>query len=263
MISGLRVSIIQAIGGPRQPAKLCRGREDPILISRELSCLLPLFKDCEHLRVNEKRAAGVDGLGFAYPLPHNSTFAIDTRGYQCLNTMFMINVHAAYDRYFTLGILNSTLIRGFWIDRFFDQRRTFPKIKGTYLEQLPIFSKDAPSAADKKRIGTISEMARALVRLNGDLRASNSEQHKRAFQRQVDAAEQRINRALYELYELESNEIERIEKLAKNAAVDGDPGQEVILEAVGPLEVESVPKPKKFKRRRRAGARDTEQSALF
>jgi len=29
--------------------------------------------------------------------------------------------------------LNSRVIKAFWLDRFYDQRQTFPKIKGTYL----------------------------------------------------------------------------------------------------------------------------------
>lgn len=36
------------------------------------------------------------------------------------------------------GILNSALLRTYWLSRFYDQRRTFPKIKGTYLGELPI-----------------------------------------------------------------------------------------------------------------------------
>jgi hypothetical protein len=66
-------------------------------------------------------------------------FAIDLLGYQCLNTMFTVNITTSnLSPYFVLGALNSTVVKAFWLERFWDQRRTFPKIKGTYLKELPI-----------------------------------------------------------------------------------------------------------------------------
>ena len=66
-------------------------------------------------------------------------FGIDLDGFQCLNTVFMVNPkQPGLNVRFLLGILNSKLLRGYWVQRFYDQRRTFPKIKGTYLKKLPI-----------------------------------------------------------------------------------------------------------------------------
>ena len=65
-------------------------------------------------------------------------FALDEAGYQCLNTLFMVNVRASgYDPRFVLGILNSKLLQAYWLDHFYDMRRTFPKIKGCLLYTSP------------------------------------------------------------------------------------------------------------------------------
>src|SRR6266480_2982336 len=77
-------------------------------------------------------------------------FAVDTAGWHCLNTIFMVNLRGGQpDTRYVLGILNSKLIHALWLDRFYDQRRTFPKIKGTYLKQLPIWRINFLVPADK------------------------------------------------------------------------------------------------------------------
>lgn len=65
--------------------------------------------------------------------------AFDARGLCCLNTVFMIKTTVeGIDEKFLLGILNSKAIGFFWQNKFSDFKETFPKIKGTYLQQLPI-----------------------------------------------------------------------------------------------------------------------------
>lgn len=62
---------------------------------------------------------------------------IDTNGYAVLNSAFMI-VCKSTDPYYILALINSTLIKFFWSMVFEDKRKTFPKIKGTYLEKIPV-----------------------------------------------------------------------------------------------------------------------------
>ena len=62
---------------------------------------------------------------------------IDTEGLAVLNSAFMI-VCKRINPFGTLGILNSKLIKFYWQQKYEDKRKTFPKIKGTYLELLPI-----------------------------------------------------------------------------------------------------------------------------
>lgn len=64
---------------------------------------------------------------------------LDTRGYAVLNAAFMILPRTrSYDSRFLLGVLNSAAIRFYWLNKFRDDRRTFPKIKGEYLKLLPL-----------------------------------------------------------------------------------------------------------------------------
>ena len=66
---------------------------------------------------------------------------IDTKGYAVLNSAFMI-VCNKIDPFILLGILNSKLIKFYWGQKFEDKRKTFPKIKGGYLELIPICTSD-------------------------------------------------------------------------------------------------------------------------
>jgi hypothetical protein len=95
----------------------------------------------------------------AYP-----AFAMDEDGHQCLNTLFMINIRdEALDPWYLLGVLNSTLLRAYWLNRYYDRRGTFPKIKGTYLKKLPIQT----AGTAPKRIAlanSIANLARQLSR---------------------------------------------------------------------------------------------------
>ena len=64
---------------------------------------------------------------------------IDENGYAVLNTAFMISgFKNDVSPYYLLGLLNSVLMKYYWINKFSDNRKQFPKIKGTYLGQLPI-----------------------------------------------------------------------------------------------------------------------------
>lgn len=72
---------------------------------------------------------------------HFPICSIDPWGYPILNSAFMVTLKDGvfdFDTENLLGILNSKLIQFYWKNKFSDRRKTFPKIKGTYLMQLPI-----------------------------------------------------------------------------------------------------------------------------
>lgn len=90
---------------------------------------------------------------------------IDTNGFAVLNSAFMI-VCESIDPYFALALINSSLMKFYWSNVFEDKRKTFPKIKGTYLEKIPIkvpFDESISSICKnvclkkKQNIDTISE----------------------------------------------------------------------------------------------------------
>ncbi|MBE0502110.1 MAG: Eco57I restriction-modification methylase domain-containing protein [Desulfuromonadales bacterium] len=65
---------------------------------------------------------------------------IDRNGFCVLNTAFMINVEAGISPEMILAFINSDVVAFYWINKFRDDRDTFPKIKGSYIELLPIAS---------------------------------------------------------------------------------------------------------------------------
>ena len=87
---------------------------------------------------------------------------IDENGYPVLNTAFMIvpNSEGIAAR-FLLGLINSSVIRFYRLNRFGDGRKTFPKIKGEYLKLLPV-----PHAArsDRSSIETLVDYVQWLRR---------------------------------------------------------------------------------------------------
>lgn len=62
---------------------------------------------------------------------------IDVNGHAVLNSAFMVIAHSI-NYYALLGLLNSEVLKYYWSRKFEDKRKAFPKIKGSYIEQLPI-----------------------------------------------------------------------------------------------------------------------------
>jgi len=140
-------------------------------------------------------------------------FAIDSSRWHCLNTMFMISAKdKSIDMQYMLAILNSRLLQAYWIDQFYDQRRTFPKIKGTYLKQLPIC--EPSSATFAKSLGELSSF---IAQLNTKIRASKNPDERRILQQQIDATDREIDRLVYDLYGLTEEEIAIVERATEPA----------------------------------------------
>jgi hypothetical protein len=140
------------------------------------------------------------------------SFALDERGYQCLNVLFMVNIlpggpEAAY----LLGILNSRLLRCYWTEKYYDRRRTFPKIKGTYLKRLPIRLPRADREADAARAERMASLANSMLSLSKDFVAARSLAQKDIIQRQIDATDREIDRLVYDIYGLTADEIALVE----------------------------------------------------
>jgi hypothetical protein len=139
-------------------------------------------------------------------------FGIDTAGHQCLNTMFMVNVRDPnVDPYVLLAQLNSRISHAVWLDRFYDRRRTFPKIKGTYLKQLPVVSFDLTSSSQLSAYKRLRELAERALALRRQVTSSKRGVDEHHIQRQIGPVERTIDSVLYEVYGLTSDEIAHLE----------------------------------------------------
>jgi len=140
-------------------------------------------------------------------------YALDTLGYQCLNTMFMIVLKDDnFNPNFIIGVLNSKLLQKYWLDHYYDQRRTFPKIKGTYLKQLPIYSIDFSNPTDKSRHDQMVTLVERMLSLHQKLAAAQTPDEKNILQRQITTTDQQIDQLVYQLYHLTADEIIIIEE---------------------------------------------------
>jgi type I restriction-modification system DNA methylase subunit len=152
------------------------------------------------------------------------TFAIDQDGFQCRNVMFMVNLkdQLGLDPWFVLGVLNSELIRYIWLDRYYDQRETFPKIKGTYLKELPIVDPRTAGEEQQAIVTRIAQVAESLTDLYGAARKERDPQAEMLIRRRIAASERELNAKVYELYGLDADDVQLLE---------GQSDVEVLLEA--------------------------------
>jgi hypothetical protein len=95
---------------------------------------------------------------------------------------------------FLLAVLNSNVIRCFWLNRFKDDRQTFPKIKGEYLKALPI-----PTASPDQQ-----EPVERLVDRILEAKKINPAADTSTWEREIDEI-------VYRLYGLTSDEIAIVE----------------------------------------------------
>ena len=114
---------------------------------------------------------------------------IDKLGLAVLNSAFMIVCHDI-DPFGVLGIINSKLIQYYWKQKYEDKRKTFPKIKGTYLELLPI------AVPSDDIIYTVKQIIN---------------EKENAISTDTSALESKIDRLVYQLYGLTEDEIKIVE----------------------------------------------------
>lgn len=138
-------------------------------------------------------------------------FALDTSGWHCLNTMFMITLSTTtIDPLALLGVLNSSVTRALWLERYYDQRRTFPKIKGTYLKAIPI-PRIPEKGPDRTRHDRLVKLVDAIMKLHKKAADARNPHDATTIARQITSLDGNINRIVYELYDLSSDEIEVVE----------------------------------------------------
>ena len=118
---------------------------------------------------------------------------MDKSGLAVLNSAFMI-VCNDMDPFGVLGIINSKLIKYYWKQKFEDKRKTFPKIKGTYLELLPIAN---PTSE-------ISTIVKDII----------YKKEKKSTE-DTTTLEKEIDKLVYKLYGLTEDEIKIIEESFK------------------------------------------------
>ncbi|PIB30267.1 restriction endonuclease subunit M [Gaetbulibacter sp. 5U11] len=95
--------------------------------------------------------------------------AFDSYGYATLNTMYSIVIlDESWDYNYLLGIINSNLMKKYFLSIYADGKQLFPKIKGYQLKSLPI------KVASSLEQNTMSNLVDFIVELNKKNQVFNS-----------------------------------------------------------------------------------------
>ena len=137
--------------------------------------------------------------------------SLDQEGMNCLNTLFMISLKNKKDNpRFILGLLNSKMMGYLWKKKFYDERETFPKIKGSYLEHLPI---RLPSPSQEQKIISLVDEMLELQKKNHGENISGHE--KERIEQQIKNMDYEIDAEVYKLYGITKEEQKIIEESLK------------------------------------------------
>jgi len=113
---------------------------------------------------------------------------------------------------YLFGILNSKLLRWYFPFVSAPFRGGWLSANRQFLSQLPIRPIDFADAADRERHDRMVALVEEMLALHQRLAAARTEHEQTNLKRQIDAADRRIDRLVYDLYDLTDEEIRITEK---------------------------------------------------
>jgi hypothetical protein len=111
--------------------------------------------------------------------------------------------------YYLLGILNSRLLNEYYAGHFPEHR-----IKGKYLESLPIASVDWSQKTSRSKYDRMVELVTMMVALHRQSDGARSVRQRETLQHQIDTTDAAIDRLVFDLYGLTEGEIAIVEGAA-------------------------------------------------
>jgi type IV secretory pathway protease TraF len=143
-------------------------------------------------------------------------------GIYALNTIYNIYFirNTGYSLNFMLGVLLSRALGWYWRSIFFDQKRTFPKVKKEALLAIPVPKIDFSSASNRARHDHMVALVERMLALHKQQAATTTGHDKTLIGRQIDATDRQIDRLVYELYGLTEEEIGIVEGTASERSND-------------------------------------------
>ncbi len=113
---------------------------------------------------------------------------------------------------YLLALLNSKLLRFYYITRFTNKSGLTVNISKTFLDELPIKNIDLNTSIELKEYNDILRLVDRMLLLKNKLNKSGSTpQEKQNIQRQIEATDRQIDKLVYELYGLTEEEIKIVE----------------------------------------------------
>jgi len=137
---------------------------------------------------------------------------LDLNKFYCLNTIYNItSLKKEFNYRYLLALINSKVLRFFWKSSFYDSKILFPKIKKTYLDQLPI--KLITESQQQPFVQLVDRMLSLNKKLNefGDKNTSETAKLKA----EIEKTDAEIDNLVYTLYGISAEEKKIIEDSLK------------------------------------------------
>lgn len=139
--------------------------------------------------------------------------AYDNEQYYTFNSVnnLLLKDGVQYSLKYILGLLNSRLLRFYYISRFTNKSSLTVNISKTFLDQLPIFKIDFSDSKEKARHDKMVSLVEQMIESNKLLVATHTPQGKEGLERQITVTERAIDLLVYQLYGLNEEEIKVVE----------------------------------------------------
>lgn len=211
----------------RQEHRPCLGGSD---VQRYRTAYSGIY--CWFNRTAQSGGCWDEGIQFAAPkvlvrqIGKTPLASLEEEGLCCLNALFMIRcTMPGYSERFILGCINSKLLQLYWTNKYYDFKDTFPKIKGAYLEELPIPSLNPEHPEDKARHDQLAGEVQMMVQTSKNFAAAKTEADRAYYESRRADLDRRIDQLVYQLYGLTPEEI---------AIVEGKASPQTELEIIRP-----------------------------
>ncbi|MCJ7481379.1 MAG: N-6 DNA methylase, partial [Thermodesulfovibrionales bacterium] len=139
--------------------------------------------------------------------------AYDNHQYYTFNSVnnLLLKSDSHYNLKYLLGILNSKLLRVYYIARFTNKSSLTVNVSKTFIDQLPIRTVNFSDFSDKARHDKMVQLVESMLALSEHKAAARTQAEQEQIQRQIDATDRQIDTLVYELYGLTEKEIKIVE----------------------------------------------------
>ena len=134
-------------------------------------------------------------------------------GIYTLNTVYNLYFDKTtdYSIKYILGIMLSTGFKFYWKMKYFDEKKTFPKIKKDALLDMPIPFLDLSRKPDKTKHDNLVSLVDQMLQLKQKEATEPNQQVKTMIARQIEGVDKAIDVEVYGLYNLSEDEIKVVE----------------------------------------------------
>ncbi len=127
------------------------------------------------------------------------------------NLYTIINKSTSLDLRYVLGLLNCALFNFYYETQNPEKGEALAQVKTTVIKNLPIRTIDFTKPAEKKMHDDLVSLVEKMLEFNKQLQKAHFDSEKEPIERQIAAADKKIDELVYQLYGLTEEEIKIVE----------------------------------------------------